>query len=158
MSWRRLQHVFSVTIFCLPRRLKDVLKRFSWCLEDVLEDEKLLRWRRLESSWGHSSKTSWKHALKMSWRNAPLVTKMSVGVFFQRNLRWLLLKLMQIIIEFVKTKKLSVSWKMFNIEFKLSKFLSTRSKAFGCGEMIKLMLRAIRYEPFDMKKKNWSTA
>ena len=26
MSWRRLQHVFSVTIFRLPRRLEDVLK------------------------------------------------------------------------------------------------------------------------------------
>ena len=37
MSSRRLQHLFSVTILRLPRRL-----------EDVLEDEKLLRWRRLE--------------------------------------------------------------------------------------------------------------
>ena len=36
-SLRRLQHVFSVTVFRLPR-----------CLEDVLEDEKLLRWRRVE--------------------------------------------------------------------------------------------------------------
>ena len=62
MSWRLLQHVFSVTIFRLPRRLdyilnmswrKDVLK-MSWghlasCLEDVLEDEKLLRWRYLHN-------------------------------------------------------------------------------------------------------------
>ena len=46
MSWKRLQHVFSITIFCLPRRL-----------EDVLEDEKLLLW-----------KTSSKHVLKTSWR------------------------------------------------------------------------------------------
>ena len=45
MSWRRLQHVFSVTIFRLPRRLEDVLQIR---LEDVLEDKKLLRWRRLE--------------------------------------------------------------------------------------------------------------
>ena len=37
MCWRRLRNVFSVTIFRLPRRL-----------ENVLEDEKLLRWRRLE--------------------------------------------------------------------------------------------------------------
>ena len=45
ISWRRLQHVFSVTIFRLPRRLANT----SWRrLEDVLEDEKLLRWRRLE--------------------------------------------------------------------------------------------------------------
>ena len=51
-SWRRLQHVFSVTILRLPRRLEDVLKTFSRPLtrrlEDVLEDEKLLRWKRLE--------------------------------------------------------------------------------------------------------------
>ena len=60
MSWRRLQHVFSVTILHLPRRLKDVLQRrfedvlkMSWRplarrLQDVLEDEKLLCWRLLE--------------------------------------------------------------------------------------------------------------
>ena len=42
--WRRLQHFFSVTIFRLPRRL-----------QGVLEDEKLLRWRR------HVLKTSWRH-------------------------------------------------------------------------------------------------
>lgn len=35
-SWRRLEDVFSVTIFHLPRRFQDV------CLEGVLEDEKLL--------------------------------------------------------------------------------------------------------------------
>ena len=28
MSWRRLQHLFSVTILRLPRRLEDVLKKF----------------------------------------------------------------------------------------------------------------------------------
>ena len=37
-SSRRLQHVFSVTSFRLSRRHKD-----------VLEDKKLLRWRRLEN-------------------------------------------------------------------------------------------------------------
>ena len=50
-SWRRLQHVFSVTILCLPRRLGDVLKTFSRplarSLQDVLEDEKLFCWRSL---------------------------------------------------------------------------------------------------------------
>ena len=53
MSWRRLQHVFSVTILRLPRRFEDVLKT-SWktkncyaedvlktCLEDVLETNKM---------------------------------------------------------------------------------------------------------------------
>ena len=38
MSWRRLQHVFNITILRLPRRL-----------QDVLEDQKLLRWRRMEN-------------------------------------------------------------------------------------------------------------
>ena len=36
-----LQHVFSVTIFRLPRRLESVLKTSR-------KDEKLFRWRRLE--------------------------------------------------------------------------------------------------------------
>ena len=56
MSSRRLQDVFSETIFCLPRRLEDVFKTslrrpqdvFPRCLEDVFEDEKLLRWRCVE--------------------------------------------------------------------------------------------------------------
>ena len=63
-SWRRLQHVFSVTIFRLWRRLEDVSKmscrdvlRTSWghhakrlenVYEDVLEDENFLCWRRLQ--------------------------------------------------------------------------------------------------------------
>ena len=55
-SWRRLQHVFRVTIFRLPRRVQDFFKTSwrslankSWRrLQGVLEDEKLLRWRRLE--------------------------------------------------------------------------------------------------------------
>ena len=45
MSWRRFQHIFSVTIFHLPRRLEDVLQRR---LENALEDEKLLCLRRLQ--------------------------------------------------------------------------------------------------------------
>ena len=52
MSWRRLQHVFSVTIFRLPRRLEDILPRR---LEDVLR-RRLgdMPWRRLEDiSWRH---------------------------------------------------------------------------------------------------------
>ena len=63
-SWRRLQHVFRVTIFRLPRRVQDFFKTswrslankswrrlqdvFARRLQDVLEDKKLLRWRRLE--------------------------------------------------------------------------------------------------------------
>ena len=41
MSSRRLQDVFSVRILRLPRRL-------ARCLQDVLKDEKSLRWRRVE--------------------------------------------------------------------------------------------------------------
>ena len=43
MYVRRLQNVFSITMFCLPRRLEDVLQIR---LEDVLEDKNLLRSRR----------------------------------------------------------------------------------------------------------------
>ena len=44
MSSRRLQDVFSVIIFRLPRRLQDVLQDMSSRhLEDVLEDEEFLR-------------------------------------------------------------------------------------------------------------------
>ena len=72
MSWRRFQYVFSVTILCLPRRLEDVLQRChedvlktSWRhlarhLQDVLENEKLLRWWRLENM-------SWRLLEDMSW-------------------------------------------------------------------------------------------
>ena len=46
--WRRLQDVFSVTFFCLPRRLEDVWK----------------------TSWRHNCKTSCKHVLKTSWKTS----------------------------------------------------------------------------------------
>ena len=51
MSWRRLQHVFSVTVLRLPRRLQDVLKK-SW--------RRLAKtsWRRLEEVFKTSRKTS----------------------------------------------------------------------------------------------------
>ena len=78
-SWRRLEGVFSVRNFCLPRRPQDNFKTclqnktFSWrrfedvlqtsCedilkinLEEFLEDENLLRWRCLQDVF----KTSWK--------------------------------------------------------------------------------------------------
>ena len=59
MSWRRLQHVFSVTILGLPRRLEDFLQR-------LLKKS----WRYfLKMSWRHVLKTSWRHILKMSWRH-----------------------------------------------------------------------------------------
>ena len=49
MSSRRHQDVFSVTIFRLPRRLARGLQNvFAKRLQDVLEDVKVLRWRRVE--------------------------------------------------------------------------------------------------------------
>ena len=86
MSWRRLQHVFSVTIVRLPRRLEYVLKT---CLEDVLEDQKLLRWRRLEDvlktciedvlkvCLEDVLKTCLEDVLKTLWRQ----TKFLLGIF-----------------------------------------------------------------------------
>ena len=44
-SWRRLKHVFSVAIFCLPRHLKDVLKTSWRHLAKRLEN---MSWRRLK--------------------------------------------------------------------------------------------------------------
>ena len=72
MSWRRLQHVFSVTILRLPRRL-----------EDVLEDEKLLRWRRLEdvlkTCLEDVLKTCLEDVLKTLWRQAKYLLGISVS-------------------------------------------------------------------------------
>ena len=52
--WSRLEDVFSVTFFCLPRRLEDIIARrlanTSWKrLEDVLMTSWKTSWRRLES-------------------------------------------------------------------------------------------------------------
>ena len=48
MSSRCLEEVFNVTIFRLPRRIEDVLREVLKTPEDVLEDVKLLRGRRIE--------------------------------------------------------------------------------------------------------------
>ena len=82
MSSRRLEDVFSVTIFHLPRRLQDVLQDvFNTSSQDVLEDEKLIRWRSVEDVLKTSLenvlktkncyaedvlKTCWGHVLKTS--------------------------------------------------------------------------------------------
>ena len=73
MSWGRLQHVFSVTILRLPRRLKDVLKTSSKRLgrrncyaEGVFKTS----WRHvLKTTWRHVLTRSWRHVLKTSWRH-----------------------------------------------------------------------------------------
>ena len=49
--WRRLQDVFSVTFFCLPRRLEDIIAR-----------------RLANTSWRRFRKTYCKYVLKTSWR------------------------------------------------------------------------------------------
>ena len=54
----RLQDAFSVTMFCLPRRLARCFQEpsrhlqdvFTRRFQDVLEDVKLLRWRRVKTS------------------------------------------------------------------------------------------------------------
>ena len=85
MSSRRLQDVFSVTIFRLPRRLQDVFKTFcemsSRRFQDVLEDEKLLRWRRVEDVF----KTCLEDVFKKSWR--PTSVCWEITHFLLWNLR-----------------------------------------------------------------------
>ena len=49
--WRCLEDVFSVTFFCLPRRLEDILKTSWRRLEDVLEDEKCYAEDVFKTSW-----------------------------------------------------------------------------------------------------------
>ena len=60
MSWRRFQHVFSVTIFRLPRRLQDVLKIFWRRLEDILQHILKTSSRRLGRQNIVMLKTSWR--------------------------------------------------------------------------------------------------
>ena len=76
MSWRRLQHVFSVKILRLPRRLEDVsrrrledvLKTFSRPLERRLEDIFKTSSRRLGRRKIFTLKTSSRLLEDMSWR------------------------------------------------------------------------------------------
>ena len=61
MSWIRLQNVFSVTIFGLPRRLEDVLKT-SWKTKNCYAEDVL------KTSSRHVFKTSSRHVFKTSWK------------------------------------------------------------------------------------------
>ena len=74
ITWRRLQHIFSVTIFRLPRRHEDIFKTSSRPLgrkgivtlkmsSRRLED---MSWRRLKDM--SCLKTSWRHIFKTSSR------------------------------------------------------------------------------------------
>ena len=112
--WRRPEDVFSVTFFCLPRRLQDITARClledvlktPWrrpleeavlqthledvvqgvlktssrslgrqknCHADILEDEKLLHWRRLEDVLN----TSWK-TRNVCWSTKIYLTNLRV--------------------------------------------------------------------------------
>ena len=73
MSWRRLQYVFSVTIFRLPRRLEDISQdalKTSWRRLGRREIVTLKTcWRRLEDmSWKCLEGMSWRYLEDMSWR------------------------------------------------------------------------------------------
>ena len=74
MPWRRLQHVFSVTILRLPRRLgrrKIVTLKTSW--------------RRLEDmSWRHVLKTCLEDLLKILWRQTKYL--LGISVYLSRDL------------------------------------------------------------------------
>ena len=89
-SWRRLQHVFSVTIFCLPWLLQEVFKtpwrRLGRCLEDISQDVLNTSWKTkncyaedvFKTSFRHVFKTSWRHVLKTSWRQTNCLLGISV--------------------------------------------------------------------------------
>ena len=73
-SSRRLQHVFSVTISLLPRRLEDVLKtssKTSWKTINCYAEDFFKTSSRhvLKTFWRHILKMSWRHILKTSWRH-----------------------------------------------------------------------------------------
>ena len=88
MSWKRLQHVFSITILRLPRRLQDVFKT-SWktkncyaedvlktCLEDVL---KTCLEDVLKTCLEDVLKTCLEDVLKTLWRQAKYLLGISVS-------------------------------------------------------------------------------
>ena len=78
-SWRPLQHVFSVTFFCLPRRLEDVLKT-SWRHNCNTSCKHVLK-----TSWRHFRKTYCKYVLKTSWKTKSVTLKTSWKI---RNVCW----------------------------------------------------------------------
>ena len=88
MSWRGIRHVFSVTIFRLPRRLQD---RSSRPLEERHVFKTFSRHvfktscrRVAKTSWRHILKTSWRNVLKISWRH---FLRTSWRHFFKRSWR-----------------------------------------------------------------------
>ena len=89
MSWKRLQHVFSVTIFCLPRCVEYIMKTSWRRLEEVFKTF----WKTkncyaediMKMSSRHVLKTSWRHILRTRWRHLQDVleiNKMFTGDIF----------------------------------------------------------------------------
>ena len=66
--WRRLEDVFSVTFFCLPRRLQDIIAR------SLLEDILVTSWRRRLENF---LKMSCEGVLKM-WRPEDVFTRRKI--------------------------------------------------------------------------------
>ena len=101
ISWRRLVHVFSVTTFCLRKRLQDVFKAtWNYIFEDVLEKEKSLRCRRyadiLKTYLEDIFKTSLRQAkflLRISASNHDLLTNLNQYLYLTNlyfmSLRWI---------------------------------------------------------------------
>ena len=92
MSWKRLQHVFSITVFCLPRRhlarrledLQDVFKT-SWKI-------KILCWRCLEDiTWRCLQKMSWRRLADMSWKR--LQDTLETNKIFTGDVRYYIINL-----------------------------------------------------------------
>ena len=79
-SWRRLQHVFRRNNFTSSKKSWG---RLAKRLEDVLEDEKLLRWRSLEdvlkTYLEDVLKTCLEDVLKTLWRQAKYLLGISVS-------------------------------------------------------------------------------
>ena len=74
MFWRRLQHVFNVTILCLPRRLEEKLKMKNCYTEDVFKTSCVLK-TCLEDV----LKTWLEDVLKTSWRQ--IIYLLGISVF-----------------------------------------------------------------------------
>ena len=83
MSWKRLQHVFGVTILRLPRVFKTSSRPLARRIEDVLQDEKLLRWRPLQdvlkTCLEDVLKTYLEDVFETSWRQIQCLLVVSVS-------------------------------------------------------------------------------
>ena len=81
MSWRRLQHVFSVTILHLSRCLEDVLKRSWRHLANTF-------WRRLGRRKIAALKTSSRCIEDMSWRRLKDMSWRHLEDIMETNTYW----------------------------------------------------------------------